>query len=160
MANSNRPKGFRPQEQVLRESAYVAAGTIYPGDAVKMDNSGRVVVAAASNSLLGVAASYAVSAGEVMVWDHPEQKFVVQSDDGTTLAQTAVGLNYNVVATAGDSTYKQSRMELDSDSGATNSTLPLRLLGIDREVGEAIGEFSKCVVQINAHQLGANSEGL
>ncbi len=160
MANSDRPKGARPHERALRESPYVAGGTIYPGDFVKMNNAGAVVVCAASDAPLGVAANYAVSTGEVNVWDDPEQKFVVQADDGTTLAQTNVGLNYDIVATAGNATYKMSRMELDSSTGATDSTLPLRLLGVSREAGSAIGEFAKCVVQIQKHQLRQGSEGL
>lgn len=160
MANADRPKGLRPQERAIRETPYVAAGTVYPGDAVKMDDTGRIVVAAASNALIGVAAAYATSGNEVVVWDSPEQKFVVQADDGTTLAQTGVGLNYNIVATAGSSSYRMSRHELDSSSGATDSILPLRLLGVNREVGETIGEFAKCVVIINNHQLRPQSEGL
>ncbi len=161
MANANRPQGFRPSGDALRESPYTAAGTIYPGDLVKMDNSGRIVVCAAGVAgSVGVAVNYAASASEVMVWDHPDQKFVVQADDGTTLAQTGVGLNYDLVATAGNSTYRQSRMELDSDSAATDSNLPLRLLGVSREVNSAIGEFAKCVVRINAHQLASNTVGL
>jgi hypothetical protein len=160
MANISRPKGFRPQERALRESAYIAAATIYPGDLVKMDATGQIVVGTAGAAAIGVAVNYAASGDEVMVWDHPEQKFVVQADAGTTLAQTNIGLNYDVVATAGDATYKQSRMELDSSTGATLATLPLRLLGISRQVGTEMGEFAKCVVQINAHQLGPNSAGL
>lgn len=161
MANANRPKGLRPVERASRETPYTAGGAVYPGDAVKMNDAGKVVAASASDALIGVAASYASADGaEVMVWDDPEQKFVVQADDGTTLAQTGVGLNYDIVATAANSTYKMSRMELDSSSGATNSTLPLRLIGVDRQVGEAIGEFAKCVVVINNHQLRKASEGL
>lgn len=160
MANSDRPSGFRPYERIERESIYVAGGTMYPGDAVTMNNAGAVVVASASQKLLGVAAAYATSGQEVKVWDDPDQKFVCQSDDGTTLAQTDVGLNYNIVATAGSSAYKQSRMELDSDSGATSSILPLRLMGFSPRVDNAAGEFAECVVQINYHQLTKSSEGL
>jgi hypothetical protein len=135
----------------------VADGTIYPGDAVKVENDGKVVSASASNALLGVAANYAVAGDNVMVWDDPDQKFVVQGDDGTTLAQTGVGLNYNIVATSGSTAYKQSRMELDSSTGATDSNL----LGYVAEMGQAAaGEFAECVVVINYHQLRRGSEGL
>lgn len=161
MANVDRPKGFRPYERVLRETPYTAGAAIYPGDAVHLEDDGKVDPATASEAVIGVAATYASGDGvEVIVWDDPEQKFVVQADDGTTLAQTAVGLNYNLVATAGNSTYKQSRMELDSNTGATSSILPLKLLGVSREVNTAIGEFAKCVVVINNHQLGKGVEGL
>lgn len=160
MANTNRPKGFRPYERAIRETPYTAGGTVYPGDAVHMEADGLVDAAVASEALVGVAATYATSGNEVLVWDDPQQKFVVQADDGTTLAQTAIGLNYNIVATTGNTKYKQSRQELDSDSGATTSTLPLRLIGVSREEGSEIGEFAKCVVVINNHQLANNTEGL
>lgn len=160
MANANSPKGLRPYERALRLTPYVAGGTVYPGDAVHMEDDGKVDAATAAEALIGVAATYATDGQEVMVWDAPEQKFVVQADDGTTLAQTAIGLNYDIVATAGNTTYRQSRMELDSNTGATSSILPLRLMGVSREVDEVIGEFAKCVVVINNHQLAKVSEGL
>jgi hypothetical protein len=163
MANANRPAGLRPYGDIIQESPYTAGAAIYPGDLVHMEDDGKVDPAVASEAVLGVAASYASADGqEVLVWDHPDQKFIVQADDGTTLAQTAVGLNYNVIATAGNTTYKRSRMELDSDSGATNSNLPLKLLAFDREVNNVAGEFAECIVSINMHQLakGAGVEGL
>jgi hypothetical protein len=160
MANADSPKGLRPYERALRLTPYVAGSTVYPGDAVTMANDGAVDSATAAQALIGVAAHYATAGQDVMVWDDPEQKFVVQADNGTTLAQTGVGLNYDIVATAANTTYKQSRMELDSSSGATSSILPLRMLGVSREVDEVIGEFAKCVVIINNHQLGKQIVGL
>lgn len=163
MANVDRPKGLRPYGDVLRETPYIAGATIYPGDAVHMEDDGKVDPATASESIIGVAATYAsADLSEVIVWDDPDQKFIVQADTGTTLAQTAVGLNYDIVATAGNSTYRVSRMELDSDSGATSSVLPLRLLAFDKAVGNAAGEHADCVVMINNHQAsqGAGREGL
>jgi hypothetical protein len=163
MANSNRPSGFRPYGDILRETPYTAGAAVYPGDVVHLEDDGLVDPAVASEAVLGVAASYAAASGaEVLVWDDPDQKFIAQMDDGTTPAQTAVGLNYNIVATAGNSTYKRSRMELDSDSGATNSNLPLKLLAFDREVNNVAGEFAECIVSINMHQIaqGSGREGL
>jgi len=152
---------MRPYEVALRERPYVAGGTVYPGDAVKLNSSGQAVAASASNALLGAAASYGVSGDTIAVWDDPNQLFVVQADDGTSIATTDVGLNYNIVATSGDTAYKQSRMELDSDSGVTTpSTLPLRLLGLNPQVNEGAGEFAKCVVSINEHQLRAVTAGV
>lgn len=160
MANADKPRGLRPAERVMRQTPYVADGTIYPGDAVKIEDDGKVVSASASDALLGVAVNYATAGDKIMVLDDPDQKFVVQADDGTALAQTGIGLNYNIVATSGNSSYRQSRMELDSDSGATTSTLPLRLLGFDASIDNAAGEFAECVVVINNHQLRKASAGL
>jgi hypothetical protein len=160
MANSDKPRGFRPAERALRETRYSAGGTVYPGDIVKMSSSGVIVAGTAGAAAIGVAVNYATSGQDVMVWDDPQQKFVAQADDGTTLAQTAVGLNYNIVATGGSTTFKQSRMELDSSSGATDSNLPLRLLAFGAGVDNAAGEFAECVVIINNHQLAQPSVGL
>lgn len=160
MANADRPKGCAPYGDIRRESPYIAGGTVYPGDVVTLNSSGQIVVASAgTNPNIGVAVHYATSGNDVMVWDSPDQKFVIQSDDGTTLAQTAIGLNYNLTATAGNATYKQSRQELTSNSGATDSNLPFRLLGISREVNSVIGEFTQCVVDINNHQLRTGGVG-
>lgn len=163
MANTDKPKGFSPVGETLRCRPYTAGAAVYPGDAVKLQADGKVDPATASQSIIGVAASYAAADGdEVLVWDDPNQLFKVQ-DDGVsaTLSQTSVGLNYNIVATAGNSTYKDSRMELDADSGATDSTLPLRLVGFAREEGESgAGAINaKCIVAINQHQLGDAIEG-
>lgn len=159
MANTDRPNGFRPVGRVRDAKPYVAGGTIYPGDAVKMDNAGKVVVASASEALIGVSAEYAVADEQVLVWDDPDQQFSVQADNGTTLAQTDVGLNYDIVATAGSTLYKRSRMELDSSSGATSASLPLRLLGFTPVEGNSAGEFAECQVIINQHQLGKATAG-
>lgn len=160
MANADRPKGCQPYGDIVREGVYQAGGTVYPGDVVDLNSSGVVVAASAgTNPHLGVAAHYATSGQDIAVWDSPNQKFVIQSDDGTTFAQTAVGLNYDLVATSGDTTYKQSRMELDASTGATDSNLPFRLLGVTREVNTAIGEFSRCVVDLNNHCLRGGAVG-
>lgn len=156
MANANRAHGFQPYETIMRESPYVAGGTVYPGDLVRMNSSGLVVAASAdTNPNLGVAAGYATSGNEVKVWDHPEQKYVCQADDGgsVSIAQTNAGLNYQVVATAGNTDYKQSRQELDASTAASDSNLPLRMLAIQAAVNNAAGINAKVIVSLNNHQL-------
>jgi hypothetical protein len=163
MANASRAKGFQPYETIMRESPYVAGGTVYPGDLVRMNNAGAVVVASADTSPnLGVAAAYATSGQEVKVWDDPNQKFIAQADDGgsVSIAQTNAGLNYQVVVTAGSTAYKQSRHELDASTAATDSNLPLRMLAIAPAVGNAAGVNAKVVCSINNHQLRVGAEGL
>lgn len=162
MSNANRAHGLQPYETIMRESPYVAASTVYPGDLVRMDSSGTVAAASAdTNPNLGVAAGYATAGNEVKVWDHPAQKFVCQADSGgsISIAQTNCGLNYQVVATSGDTQYKQSRQELDSSTGASDSNLPLRMLAIQPAVSNAAGINAKVIVAINNHQLKAGVVG-
>lgn len=154
MANLDQPQGFRPKGDVRRLNEYVAAGAIYPGDAVSQEAGGRVAAASATAALCGVAATYAAAAGDaVMVWDDPDQLFIVQADDATIDAQTDIGLNYDILATAGDATYRVSRMEVDASTQATTATLPLKLLAIEKRPDNALGGFVDVIVKINNHQL-------
>lgn len=162
MANANRAKGLQPYEDIKRESAYVAGGTIYPGDIVRMNSSGLIVAASAdTNPNIGVSAQYATSGQEVKVWDDPDQRFVCQADSGgsVAIAQTNCGLNYQIVATTGSTAYKQSRQELDSSTAASDSNLPLRMLAIQPAVDNAAGVNAKVVVALNNHQRKAGVEG-
>lgn len=157
MPNKDQPSGLVPFGRVISSGSYTAGGTIYPGDAVKIVADGDVEVAAASDALLGVALNYAVSGEQVLVCDDPAQKFIVQADGSDIDAQADINLNYNLLATAGNSDYKISRHELDSDTGATTATLPLKLLGIVARVDNALGAQVDCVVKINNHQLAGGT---
>lgn len=156
MSNASRAKGLQPYEDIMRTSPYVAGGTVYPGDIVRMDNAGKVVAASAdTNPNIGVAASYATTGQEVQVWDHPDQKYTVQADSGgsVSIAQTNANLNYQIVATTGSTAYKQSRQELDASSGASDSNLPLRMLAIHPAVDNAAGVNAKVIVVLNTDQI-------
>jgi hypothetical protein len=162
MANRDMPCGAKPKGPVLRANTYQAGGTIYPGDFVKSDANGQVVVAAASNALLGVALSYATSGVNVLVADDPNQRFIAQADDATINAQTDINLNYNITATSGSTAYKISRHEIDASTQATDSTLPLKVLRVFPEVNNALGDAVQCEFVINNHQLkgGTGTEGV
>ena len=162
MSNIERANGFHPYEEPDRESPYTAGGTVYPGDLVRMNSSGLIVAAAADQTAnIGVAANYATTGQTVNVWDEPEQKFTVQAGGSTDLEQSACGLNYQIIATIGDTTYRQSRMELDSTSGATTpATLPLRMLAVQPVINNSPGVHAKVVVSINNHQLRPGTVGV
>jgi len=159
LANLDRPSGFQPIGVNRRSRPYTAGGTVYPGDAVALNSSGLVVAAAAGGVILGVAANYAVSTGEVSVYDDPQQLFAVQASADEVNAQTDIGQMYDILATAGDSTYRASRMELDSSTG-TSSAAQLQLLGIERRVNNALGANVMCIVRINEHAHGSDAAGV
>jgi hypothetical protein len=153
MANADRPCGFRPHGKILRANVYESGAAIYPGDAVKLSSDGQIDPAAAGDALLGVALSYASAAGaEVLVADDPSQRFVVQADETQVDAQTDIGNVCDIVATAGNSTYKLSRMELDSSDVNTTSG-QLCILGYERRADNALGTNVDAIVKINEHQL-------
>lgn len=157
MANKDRPRGFEIEGQLLREDRYVAGGEIYPGDAVSQNASGQVVAASATSALTGVAISRASAGEDCMVADHPDQKYVIQADEAEIDNRDDINLNYDIVATAGDTNYEISRMELDSSSGATTATLPLKLLDIVRRSDNALGAQVDCIVKINNHELAGGT---
>ncbi len=162
MSNVSRAHGLQPYEEVLRESPYVAGGTVYPGDVVRMNSSGTVQAASADTSPnLGVSAQYATSGQECKVWDHPDQKYECQADAGgsVSIAQTDAGLNYQIVATTGSTAYKQSRQELDASTGASDSNLPLRMLAISPAQNNAAGVNAKVIVVLNTQQMRPGVEG-
>ena len=155
MANPNVPQGLIPHGRIYRARTYVAGGTVYPGDAVKLDNAGKVVAAAAGAAqVLGAALTYATTGLDVSVADDPDQEFRIKSDDATEpAAQTALNLNYNIVATTGSTGYKCSRQSLDGSSGVSDSNMPLKLLALDVRPGNVYGAYADCIVIINNHPL-------
>ena len=157
MANKDLVKGAEPFGRIYELQSYKAESTIYPGDFVKKNANGTVEPAAAAGAVVGVAMTYAAAGSDVLVADHPDQKFIVQADEADLDAQTDIGLNYDIVVGTASSTYKRSGMELDSSTGATTATLPLKLVAISRAVDNALGANVKCVVRINNHQNAAST---
>lgn len=152
MANKDIVAGARPYGRIYAMNTYKAESAVYKGDFVKKNGAGTVERAAATNPVVGVAMSNAEAGEQVLVADHPDQLFVVQSDDNSIDAQTDIGLNYDIVVGSANTTYKRSGMELDGNTGGTTDTLVLRLLAIEPAVDNALGANVKCIVKINRHQ--------
>ncbi len=166
MANVDRPSGFKPFGDLMHVGIYVAAGTIYPGDMVKAEggtaaNTARmrmqVEAATAGAACLGVALNYAVAGQEVRVADDPSQLFVAQADDGDFDVNADLGLNASILATAGNTTYKMSRMEIDSSTLATTATLELKILGVLGRTKNEYGTNTVLICKINNSQLGSHT---
>lgn len=167
MANADTPKGFRPYGELLHVGIYIAGGTIYPGDMVKQaagDASTtrlltEVVVAANGDALLGCALNYATDGQKVRVSDDPSQLYAAQGDGADYDDQADLGTNAGIVATAGDSTYKVSRQEIDTSDINTTATLALKILGVvPRADGKnAFGANVDLICKINNHQLGSHT---
>lgn len=145
----------RPKGDCLRVNEYVAGGEIKIGAFVTIASSGKVVEAAPGNALLGVSLDYARADNSVVkVADHPEQELLVQKSSSAPSAQTDYFLNYNIAD--GTDSGLISGHSLDSASGSTASTLPLRAVGPSKIVGST----SECVVQINNHVSKSGVEGV
>jgi hypothetical protein len=162
MPNPNIVVGAEPFGKVLHAHNYVAGATINPGDLVKMDANGVIVLAAAgaTTGVLGVALSRAIATQEVLVSDDPDQEYVMQVNDASVAAQTNLGLNYDLIDAGGNTTFKRSGMQVNGASGAITATLPLRAIRLHTVSNNAFGTNAKIVVKINNNQRGNASVGL
>ena len=158
MANIDSPMGFKPVGHyaggTIRARRYTideTAPTIYQGDAVILNHlSGAVDLAAAGDTLLGVAAETHVSgSANILVYDDPNILYEIQGYTGVTFSASHCGETADLVATAGNSTLKQSRMEVNEPELDPNSQL-LILEKADRP-DNAWGEHVKLIVKIAQH---------
>lgn len=164
MPNTQAPFGLQPvqtdgKENRVREYAKATSAALFAGDAVKMNSSGEVVVAAAGDVILGVAAEYkAASETVIAVYDDPSQLFIGQADG--VFALTDVGQNINITATAGDSTLKRSKHDLDIASLGTEATKQFKILGKLKRQENEVGSFTTLVVKPNSHFYASGVAGI
>lgn len=98
----------------------------------------------------------------VWVADDPNLLFVAQEDGDTTpIAMASVGLNVNFVVGSGSTVSGASGMQIDSNSVTTLITMTLKiiepLLVTNNELTASGQSYTRWVVKINNHQLGAGT---
>lgn len=154
MANLDTPRGFECKGVPLRVNKYESGSACYPGDLVTLASDGQVDPVTAGVIILGLCMSYASASGAaILVADHPQQLIIGQADETEIDAQTDVGNMCDIVATAGNSTYKTSRQEVDSSTIGTGSA-QVQILGIEDKPNNALGGFVDVICRINEHQFG------
>lgn len=155
MANLDRPQGFRPHGEPLRLTKYQAGSAVYPGDLVKMASDGYVDSCSAGDLVLGVCMSYASAEGdEIVVADHPDQIIVGQVAASEINEQTDLFNTADILATAGNSTYRVSRQEVDGSTQSASATAQLRIIGIVEKSNNALGANVEVICRINEHFFG------
>jgi len=154
------------------------AEELLDGDFVVQVSTGGINLAAATERLLGVfrGCRYINSSGEQVFskrWPastagateryasvacDPNSLFLIQADtDATGILEVDRGNLADIVATAGNTTMEQSRMELDT-SGIGTGTAQLRIIDKDNSPDNAWGDNVNLIVQIYEHELtGADS---
>jgi hypothetical protein len=156
VANNDCPRGFACFGKVLRSSPYKAGSAVYPGDLVKMASDGYVDACSAGDLVLGVCLSYAAAEGDaISVADDPNQLIIGQVAASEIDAQGDLFNTADIVATAGNSTYKMSRQEVDGSSQSGSATAQLRILRIMPRPNNALGANVEVVCAINEHFFGA-----
>jgi hypothetical protein len=169
------PFGATPYGNPLRVVKYrtdAGHAAIYRGDFVGMMADGAVdtITSATASMILGVAAHYlaAASTDGIEVYDHPEQRFMIQ-DDGDTTQMDALseGTVVSTILTTGSTTTLQSAHEIDSSTAATAPTVAAghslkveRLAPIENDsFASAAGSPRKWIVSVLQikHQLATSS---
>ena len=190
MANLDAPFGLRPDRRSIssqQQNRYrIAANyntSIFQGDLVAMVTGGGIerVAAGGSGFILGVfngceftdpttgkptfSNHYPAStnASDIIanVIDDPNAVFEIQAD--AALPVTDLAGNYDILATAGDTTSGTSRIELEvGTSDSTVATLPLKAIDIsqDPENSDTSTANTNVIVKINNHLFSAGTAGL
>jgi hypothetical protein len=164
MANSDTPFGLRPYKTPLRITKYYTTSTqcIAQGSPVVqrlegdltniISNTVANLVPSTKNLVVGVAAHFVTSSAarasrDVLVYDHPEQLFYVQSSATSHSAQKSFTHNFNLTnlapgaATAGGThsmsnrTTGQSKIELGGTSVADAASGIFMPIDWKRDVG-------------------------
>ena len=190
MANLDAPFGLRPARTSIssqQQNRYrIAANyntSIFQGDLVAMVTGGGIerVAAGGSGFILGVfngceftdpttgkptfSNHYPAStnASDIIanVIDDPNAVFEIQAD--AAFPVTDLAGNYDILATAGDTTSGTSRIELEvGTADSTVATLPLKAIDIsqDPENSDTSTANTNVIVKINNHLFSAGPAGL
>lgn len=164
MANTDRPRGFKPYGRDPLIGLYKADGsqTIAVGDLVVMDSDGYIDIATAGsgNAIVGVAASAVASATEgdaIYVWCDPNQMFIGQCSDALDQNDLYAAAS---TGTAIDFTGSTGIMELVSQD-VTTGCLKIMQLMSDPGTGaaSAIGSNATVLFRIDPqnHLYGAEA---
>lgn len=94
---------------------------------------------------------------EALVYDDPDQEFIIQVSASAGLVAADVGSVANFVAGAGSAFTGRSAYELDQTSIGQAVDRQLRILGLSRIPENDFGEFAKARVLIRNHSYGAVS---
>jgi len=189
--NQDAPFGLRPigkvgqnrDNQGLSEYSIAANATaIYQGDAVKMANTGTIVVAGAGGAITGALTgifftdantskpTYANhlnasnTATDIVgfISDDPYERFEIQSNNAGASATTDIFNVADIVYAAGSSPDFVSKVELNDSTLAAGSSATLQILGVSRDPSNnTVGAANvNWIVRINEHELDMNVNGV
>ena len=176
MSNVNNPHGFRPLMRTIdggfpstREfKKVVGLGTaVFEWDVVGRVADGSIDVAGnltpGTTNWSGVALNYgaASTATNHIVIESPGAVFEAQDDDTVTgLVEADMGLNANLVATAGDATLKRSKHQINHTGVDVTNSLDLHLLSKYDVPDNAYGPNCRIEVIFNKHRMNGLTVGV
>lgn len=98
------------------------------------------------------------TAAYVMVVDDPSAQLVAQLSTVAGFSTADFGLNVNYRATAGNTATGTSGFDVDIASKATTATLPLKIVGMQYKLDNAITDpFIEVLLKINNHQYNGGT---
>lgn len=193
MDNIDRPNGFTCITPHAKAHWYQAdaskTNNIGIGDAVHMETDGYLIMATAGATIRGIVKGVrtatwgyvkssgtpinylpSATAGWVYVIDDPRARFVIQTDGYTTgttsVAKSCEGSNFDILATACDTSTGMSKHEIDADGDSyvadPTLTRQLRVIGLYDAPNNAYstssdGQWTRLEVEINEHELKTTS---
>ena len=87
----------------------------------------------------------------------PNTIYECQHDGSAAIVAADIGLNYDLVITAGSTTTGASNIEIKADTaGAATAGTPLKLLGFSDKPDNEVGAWAKCLVTLNMHTYNAD----
>jgi hypothetical protein len=175
--------GQNRDNQGLSEYSIAASATaIYQGDAVKMANTGTIVVAGAGGAITGVlngifytdantnkptwanhlAASNTATDIVGFISDDPYERYEIQSNNTGASALTDIFNVADIVYAAGSSPDFVSKVELNDSTLAAGSSATLQILGLSKDPSNnTVGAANvNWVVRINENELDMNVNGV
>jgi hypothetical protein len=140
---------------------HAASGTVpilgvFNGCSYTDPTSGETVF---SNSYPGSIAASDIVANVI---DDPMVQFSIQSDEAFPVADLFGNFDIVDSSPVGDTKTGTSNMQLDTSTGATTATLPLKAIDIsqDPENSDVASAGTNVIVVIQNHVMGAKSAGL
>lgn len=197
-ANTNTPFGFAPADGSFGRAVtagYVVSSSfgsnVFAGDLMVVTSSAGYVIpyggvgTSGASNVIGVAAHFlptvtagttgqitagAVQAANLLIYNDPDQLFVVQDNGSTALTGLVIGNVIDVSASgAGSTTLGRSKMQLATSAvgNAASSFGAMKVVGlhpIEQGFGSSTGgtqiQQRKWLVKINRHSLDAPGVGV
>lgn len=174
MANANNPHGLKPLGLCLSGgpgfydtlSKVVGYGTaIFQYDAINRVADGSIEASATpgTTNYSGVAMNYgaASTATDHLCALSADAMFEAQDNDTVTgLAAADMGLNANLVLTAGNATTKISKHQVNYTGINTTVTLDVHLLGLLNVPDNAFGANARVEIVFNKHRMAPATVGV
>ncbi len=112
--------------------------------------------------LLGVSAHYSqtLTAARMHIYVDPDSEYVAQATNTLGLTAANMGLNANIVTTAGDTLTGFSKHTINETGVAVTSTFDVHLLRRFPDPSNAFGPAAKIICKLNKNREGINTAGV